>query len=89
MQPSIGRIVHYSLTQQDADTVAQNRARYGVEGNPVAEGDTFPAIIVRVWSTDPGDGVNLQVWLDGPDMLWSCSRREGDGPGTWSWPPRV
>ena len=55
-------------------------------GNPVREGDTFPAHVVAVW----GDGsvVNLQVVLDGNDTYWATSRAEGDQPGFWSWPPR-
>lgn len=61
-------------------------------GSPVAQGDVFPAIIVRVFPDEHGPGapgVNAQVLLDGNDTLWILSAREGTENGTWNWPPRV
>lgn len=108
-KPSIGRIVHYRLSAQDAEAIARRRTS-GVSiagrikeekwplgaqahiGNPVAEGQTLPLVICRVWPDEYGPGVhgvNGQVLLDGNDQLWVTSAREGEGPGTWSWPPRV
>ncbi|WP_033818893.1 hypothetical protein [Kitasatospora sp. MBT63] len=92
MQPTIGRIVHYVLSESDADLITRRRAAraareaVGVEtlGNHVEAGQVFPATIVRVWP----DTVSLQVALDGPDGAWVTSRTEGTGPGTWAWPPR-
>lgn len=56
-------------------------------GNPAAAGDVCPAMVVRRF--DGNDVVvNLQVWLDGNDVYWATSRKEGDQPGTWCWPPR-
>lgn len=57
-------------------------------GNPVAEGDLFPAVIVRVWSDTC---VNLRVMLDGTDELWATSRNpvsmdDSDIPGRWFFP---
>lgn len=89
--PSVGRIVHYRLSDSDAATINARRADLpSSRGNTVAEGDAFPAVIVRVW---PQDRVNLQVLLDGNDAHWATSvdfADEGSAlPRTWSWPPRV
>jgi hypothetical protein len=53
-------------------------------GNSVAEGEVYPAMVVRTF--DGYDGVNLQVHLDGNDLFWATSRKEGDEPGQWRWP---
>lgn len=85
--PTIGRIVHYRLTEQDA---AEAGARAG---------DVLPAIIVGVFaawrSVDAPLVCDLQVFLNSsaPVML----HRQGvselppneDGTGQWFWPPRV
>jgi hypothetical protein len=85
-RPTIGRIVLYRLTDADADLIRQTRLPAGVPmGNPVAAGEQFPAVVVAAY----GPYVNLQVLLDGVDSYWATSRAEGDGPGTWCWPPRV
>lgn len=54
-------------------------------GNHAAEGDQYPAVIVRVF--DPSSTtVNLQVHLDGNDTYWATSRQAGDGPGRYQLP---
>jgi hypothetical protein len=58
-------------------------------GNDVAEGDTFPMLIVRVWGPSADSAVNGQVFLDSNDVFWATSRTVGDQPGTFSWPARV
>jgi hypothetical protein len=58
----------------------------GHSGNDVAEGDVYPADVVRTFL---GTTVNLQVHLDGNDHYWATSRSEGEGPGFWSWPSRA
>lgn len=99
---SIGRIVHYKLSEADAAEVNRRRipldakspgANMGFQyhvGNEVAAGDVVPAIITRVWSDFL---VNLTVMLDGNDTLWATSRTLVDDSsatgGTWDWPPRV
>jgi hypothetical protein len=93
-----GRVVHYRLSKADVEAINRRRedaiaaaasrqaSGYQVHvGNKVIEGDVVPAIIIRVWP----DGVNAQAFLDGNDTLWLTSRAEGEGPGTWSWPPKV
>jgi hypothetical protein len=95
--PSIGRIVHYRLTADDATQINRRRPT-GVKagagkivhvGNPVAEGEAFPLIITRVWGAVDGGAVNGQVLLDGNDSLWVTSVMEGDGLRHWFVPPRV
>jgi hypothetical protein len=92
--PTIGRIVHYRLNDADVDLIAQRRAHLkaaggGVIGNSVAAGEVYPANVVRTFGGGGDPYVNLQVQLDGYDTYWATSRAEGDGPGTWGWPPRV
>lgn len=101
-KPSIGRIVHYTLTEQDAAAINRRRgdtnrnlAKHREDasgsqvhfGNPVREGETYPLIITRVWNVDPGT-INGQVLLDGNDSLWVTSRTPGDVPGSYAWPTR-
>jgi hypothetical protein len=104
MTPTIGQIVHYRLSERDAQDINRRRhdfsaftRAYGENGNPgatghvghfgnaVKPGDTFPAMIVKVW--DPS--VNLQVHLDGNDLFWATSRTQGEQGGQWMWPPRA
>jgi hypothetical protein len=90
VQPTIGRMVHYTLSGQDAQTINHRRAdphEFG-HGNHAEEGQTYPATVVRVF--DPSVTTsNLQVHLDGTDVYWATSRTEGDGPGFWAWPTRA
>ncbi|MGW1252525.1 hypothetical protein [Streptomyces sp. NPDC002535] len=99
--PTIGRIVHYRVTKDEAEAVNRRRRDFhesgsaaartgfvGHFGNRAEEGDVFPAMIVRVWNESTVT-VNAQVFLDGTDVLWATSRAEGTEPGTWAWPERV
>lgn len=109
--PSIGRIVHYRLSEDDAaqinrrrttgKSIADRMKMVGSDGitgwpagaqahigNSVAEGDTFPMLIVRCWGTTATSCVNGQVFLDGNDALWATSVSVGEGPRTFSWPTR-
>ena len=61
-------------------------------GNSASAGDVVPLVVVRVWPDEYGPGVpgvNGQAILDGNDVLWITSAKEGTEPGTWAWPPRV
>jgi hypothetical protein len=62
----------------------------GHVGNRVAEGDEYPAMVVRDWSAELGT-VNLKVQLDGDDTYWATSRThdEHGKPGFWHWQPDV
>ncbi|MEQ8346152.1 MAG: hypothetical protein RIB84_00645 [Sneathiellaceae bacterium] len=101
--PTIGRIVHYRLREHDAARVNarrraageiyRSRADSGTElqchdGNEAQAGDACPMLIVAVWGDTPDALVNGQVFLDGNDVHWATSVGCGEGPGTWSWPPR-
>lgn len=101
MNPTIGRIVHYRLSDQDAAQINKRRADASAHmaehrensngvvvhvGNSVQAGDVYPLVITRTWG---GSAVNGQVLLDGSDTLWVTSVTEGEGLRNWSWPPRV
>lgn len=61
-------------------------------GNRAAAGDVVPLVVARVWPNEYGEGVpgvNGQALLDGNDVLWITSAKEGTEPGTWAWPARV
>lgn len=98
-EPTIGRTVHYRASADDAVRINKRRkdayksGAYAQEdgtiahvGNDVAEGQVFPAVIVRVWNVG---SVNLQVLMDGNDVYWATSRSEGEDPGQWAWPEVV
>ena len=91
MTPTIGRIVHYTLTEGDVNAIRNQRLAANLGAylyNQVRVGDVYPAMVVRVF--DPSTTTaNLQVFLDGVDSYWATSRQEGDGEGHWAWPARV
>lgn len=93
MQITMGRSVFYTLTEDDARRIHEERQRkhelglaYG--GNGAYAGQVYPFVVTRIF---PGDleHCNGQVLLDGNDTLWVTSVKEGTAPGTWFWPPRV
>ena len=88
--PTIGRIVHYTLTATEATMIATRRGRLPSHGefagNNLAEGQTFPAIIVATNGFEPQSSVNLRVWLDGIDDYWATSVSAGAGPGFYHFP---
>jgi len=86
--PSLGRIVLYKMTAQDADAINKRRKdaathldthrvnSNGVQvhvGNQVTAGDVYPMIITRVWGDTETSSVNGQVLLDGNDLFWVTS----------------
>jgi len=97
MAPSLGRIVHYTISATDAQEISRRRLAGGGiagpihHGNPVAEGDVFPMVITKVWGDPPNDttAVNGQVMLDGNDLHWVTSVCVGSGPRTFAWPQKV
>jgi hypothetical protein len=84
--PTIGRIVLYKLTENDARRIQQQRSHDGTTANMAGAGHVRPAVVVSAFGDE---ALNLQVLLDGPDSYWATSRHEGDEPGTWAWPPRA
>lgn len=101
--PSVGRIVHYQLTPEDAEAItrriddgtrhiAEHRERADGSivhiGNDAVAGQVLPMLIVRVWSPTL---VNGQVFVDGNFTLWVPSVEYSEGPEFrhWFWPQRV
>lgn len=100
---TVGRIVLYTLTEEDAIVIEVHRAKckhtdhrtdytitHCAQGNPAHAGQQFPLLVTAVWSPQT---VNGQVFLDGNDTLWVTSRQldKGSFPpesGKWSWPVR-
>jgi len=102
MIPTPGRIVEYTLTEQDVDQITRRRhdamhsdiaeQKSGAQvhvGNAVQAGDTYPLVITRTWGSAEGSAVNGQVLLDGNDTLWVTSVSQGDGDRKWRPYPRV
>lgn len=88
MNPTVGRILHYTLSKTDAERISKLPSNQ----NPHYAGDVLPLLVCRVWPNEFGtdkSGVNGQVFLDGSDSLWVTSVGEGAGEGQWSWPPRA
>ena len=81
MIPTPGRIVEYTLTEQDVARINEQRGTEGnsSRGNSVSTGDTYPLVITRVWGSAEGSAVNGQVLLDGNDTLWVTSVSQGEG----------
>jgi hypothetical protein len=104
MIPTIGRIVHYRLSHQDATAINARRKdarekmpwhhalRTGAQvhvGNDVSEGEVYPLIITRMWGGDEAACFNGQLMLDGTDIFWVTSTQLGDGPRKCFWPPKA
>jgi hypothetical protein len=91
MKPTRGRIVLYSLAEDDLPDAFRQQV-----------GRTRPAIVVETWGnekyepTENSSAVNLQVFVDGANdgfptfILWRTSVLYSGSPrpGCWSWPPR-
>jgi phospholipase C len=98
MKPTIGRIVHYSLTSDNVLEITRRRVAKPHEagwpagaqahvGNAPSVGQHVPMIVCVVWNSE--GVVNGQAFLDGNDVLWITSAKEGTEPGTWAWPERI
>ncbi|MDT7783903.1 MAG: hypothetical protein QOF58_2322 [Pseudonocardiales bacterium] len=84
--PSIGRIVHYRLSEYDAEAINRRRLGFPNDFNAAVAGQAYPALVVRTFG---GQAANLQVFLDGNDTQWVTSRTPGEDNGQWCWPARV
>lgn len=92
MIPSVGRIVHITLSNACAENITRRRANNSdITGNPIAAGQIYPMIITRVWADNPTEttAVQGQIFLDGSDTYWATSVAQGTEPGQWFEPPRV
>ena len=91
MIPTIGRIVHYKVPQDEA-----KRYEFAPEGprfNSPHVGDILPMIITDTIPDHEGVVrlVSGNVMVNNGTMFWAGSVTEGlgDVPGQWFWPPRV
>ena len=89
---SPGQTVLFTISEQQAKQINAQRTQAGhatKTGNVAREGDSFPLIVVRVWSHE---SVNGQLFLDGNDTYWVCSANHEDPAlpagqyGKWRWP---
>jgi hypothetical protein len=94
-RPSVGRIVHYRLTEMDTDHIeakraaARRRTKFTdgwPKANDVQIDQCYAMVIVAVGSNDL---INGKVLLDGEDEFWLNCPPEGDDAGCWHWPERV
>ena len=101
--PTIGRIVHYTLSSYDVDCINRRRKdardkmdwhralKTGAQvhiGNDVVEGQVYPMIITKLWGDTPTCAFNGSCFLDGNDIYWVTSTSIGEGPSKASWPAR-
>lgn len=105
MDISLGRVVHYVLTEDNATQINRRRTNgSSIAARMRAEPAEWPAGAQAHIGNDVKAGdvfplivtrvwspgcVNGQVLLDGNDAFWATSRTEGTEPGSWQWPPRV
>jgi hypothetical protein len=102
--PTIGRIVHYKLSETDAAQINKRRHDFNKHwsseefepvgfqahmGNRAEAGQVYPAMIVRTWGNTPEASVQLQVFLDGNDTFWATSVAQGEGERQYVWPQRA
>ena len=102
-EATVGRIVHYKLSKDNAEEINRRRTTTNSIRDRIAESDwpigaqahignpvTEGQIVpAMVVAVWGGNTINLQCFLDGCDCYWALSRQPGDLPGQWSWPPRA
>ncbi len=104
MEITVGRIVHYVLTEEDAKQINRRRTNSesiklrmaggswptGAQAHIGKEAKAGQHFPMIVAEVDPSDiyGVDGQVFLNGNDTYWVQSRKEDVAPGSWHWPER-
>jgi hypothetical protein len=101
-KPSIGRIVHYRLSEEDVRHIMRRRTTPDAIRKRVIE-DRWPlgaqahvgepvevgqVVPVLIVKTWSGDTISGRAFLDGSDELALHGVVSGDSLGTWFWPPR-
>lgn len=103
MYPTIGRIVHYTLTEQEATLINRRRAStesiaqrikaglwpLGAQAHIGEEAQAGDVLPMMVTSVFSQEVITGQVFLNGNDTLFKFNAEQGDEPGQWSWPPKV
>lgn len=102
MKPTLGRIVHYTLSERDATAINRRRRdAYASLSRPVGTARNGTGEIYHIGSSvQAGDvcaavitqvgekKVDLKVLLNGNDDLWVRFVEEGKDHEQWFWPPR-
>lgn len=103
MEITIGRVVLYTLHEQDAEQINRRRTTGRSIHDRIAD-QKWPLGAQAHIGNDVKAGeqfpmivtkvwapgyVSGQVLLDGNDCFWATSVMEGEGGHSWSWPPRV
>lgn len=83
--PTVGRIVHYTLTDGDIARIENDRLATLGYGNRPHAGDTVAAIVTLA----DGRTINAKAFLDGNDNLWIAGAAEGDDAGQWHYPAKA
>jgi hypothetical protein len=90
-KPSIGRLVHYRLTDKQAREITEECVGYmGFgQGRRHLGNQTLPLLITAIHAST--GTVYGQVFVDGKGVIYVQEVREGGPgePGTWSWPERA
>lgn len=80
-KPSIGRIVHYTLDEEDVKSILEEKEVLHEVGKIV------PALVVAV---NEDCSIAAQVFLDGPNEIYFIDDVfQGNENGTWRWPQKV
>jgi hypothetical protein len=83
--PSVGRIVHYRLTEKDVNDIFV--AHGTTNRQSVRAGDTFPAMVVAIFaaykSVNAPAVLDLSVFVPGGHLLAVEEIAEGTEQGQW------
>lgn len=90
-RPSIGRIVHYRLSDEDVSDIF---IAHGTSTGSFSAGDVLPALVLRADLFDERHRVDLSVQLGSATLLrrgvYEILSPVGDGTRSgWFWPPKV
>ena len=92
MVPTIGRIVHYRVSEDDAQHYGFRPLDNPSFNLPYPD-DILPMTITSVHADSDGvvRHISGNVMVNNGTMFWAGSVTEGLGdiPGQWFWPPRV
>lgn len=101
--PTLGRVVLYCLSEQDAEAINRRRTTGGAISSRIQTGEwplgaqAHIGNAVKEGDVFPAlivrtwseDLINIKVMLDGSDDYWATSRHVSDGaqPGFYHWMP--
>lgn len=103
MEPTIGRIVTYKLSEEDAKQINRRRTHGGSIAERIQE-DKWPIgaqahigntvsegdkVPMIITAVHGDDLVNGQAILDGTDNFWVLSATKGDENREWNWPKMI